>query len=98
MAEPLKNWFDKGVVQSIARELAGGDPRFPVRPFVRACLLGLDDLELTARGWHVAEAMHRYLPQPFAEAARVLRAALGPELERTDTFGMAPFRYLPHVF
>lgn len=28
----------------------------------------------------------------------MLLASLGPELERTDKFGMEPFRYLPHVF
>ena len=64
---------------------------------MRDCLSGLADLELVARGGHIAAAMHRHLPQSFAEAARVLVRSLGPELGTTEAFGMAPFRYLPHV-
>src|SRR4029453_10690801 len=58
---------------------------------------GLDRLELLQRGWHLAEALQAFLPQPFAKAADVLVASLGPELDGTEQFGMALFRYLPHV-
>jgi 3-methyladenine DNA glycosylase AlkC len=60
-------------------------------------MAGLDGLELTARGWHIADVMHDHLPRPFAAAAEVLIASLGPELVGTEAFGLAPFRYLPHV-
>jgi|SRR5690606_31079975 len=98
MAEPLKHSINASVVRSLGRELARAQPTFPERAFVRACLKGLDSLELTARGWHIAEALHRHLPPDFPDAAAVVRAALGPELDRTDAFGMAFFRYLPYVF
>jgi 3-methyladenine DNA glycosylase AlkC len=42
--------------------------------------------------------MHRYLPRPFAAAAAILVDSLGPELTRSDQFGLAPLRYMPHVF
>lgn len=98
MAEPLKHSINASVVRSLGRELARAQPTFPERAFVRTCRKGLDSLELTARGWHIAEALHRHLPPDFPDAAAVVRAALGPELDRTDAFGMALFRYLPYVF
>ncbi len=58
----------------------------------------LAGLELTARAWHVADVMYGHLPRPFTAAADVLIASLGPELARTDEFGMSPLRYMPHVF
>jgi hypothetical protein len=42
--------------------------------------------------------MYRYLPRPFAAAAAVLVDSLGPELSRSDQFGLEPLRYMPHVF
>lgn len=98
MAEPLKNYIDQNVVRRLARDLTRAYATFSERAFVRECSEGLDELELTARGWHIAEALRRHLPDPFEEAAAVLRAALGPELERADAFGMSIFRYLPYVF
>jgi len=98
MAEPLKNYLDRNVVRSLARDLRRAHATFSERAFVRESSEGLDELELTARGWRIADALRRHLPAPFSEAAAIVRAALGPELDRTDAFGMAIFRYLPYVF
>jgi 3-methyladenine DNA glycosylase AlkC len=98
VAAKLKDFFDAGVVRSIARDLYGAQRRLNEAAFIADCLSGLTELELTARGWHVAEAMHRHLPQPFSKAAKVIVGSLGAELTRTDEFGLAPLRYLPHVF
>lgn len=98
MAEPLKNFFNEAVVRGIARDLESAYPPFRTRAFVKAGLNGLSELELTQRAWHLAELMHEHLPRPFSAAAEILAKSLGPELTRSDEFGMAPFRYLPHVF
>lgn len=87
MTEPLKNYLNASVVRDIARDLKRAHSPFAERAFVRECVHGLDTLELTARGWHIAEAVHRHLPGSFPEAAAVVQAALGPELNRTDAFG-----------
>jgi 3-methyladenine DNA glycosylase AlkC len=97
MAEPLKHFFDEQLVRGIADELQRAYPPLRKAPFVAACMNGLNDLELIARGWHIAEVMHDHLPRPFAKAAAILVASLGPEHAGTDSFGMAPFRYLPHI-
>jgi 3-methyladenine DNA glycosylase AlkC len=94
----LKDFFDAGVVRSIAAQLRGAHRRFDETAFIRECLRGLPQLELTERAWHVAEAMRRHLPDDFADAARVIVASLGPELDRTEGFGLAPLFYMPHVF
>ena len=97
MADKLKYFFNRRLIQSIAGELRAAHPAFAQARFVTACLAGLDELELTARAGQVAEMMRRYLPQDFAAASEIIVRSLGPELGRTDDFGFAPFRYLPHV-
>lgn len=59
---------------------------------------GLEALELTARGWHLAHVMHDFLPQPFERAVRVLTSGLTEALPVGAVNGMAPFYYLPHMF
>ncbi|HEU5074229.1 MAG TPA: DNA alkylation repair protein [Polyangiaceae bacterium] len=98
MAEPLKHSLNANVMQTLARDLSRVQPAFSEAVFVRQCLTGLEALELTARGWHIAEVLQRHLPADFPEAAAVVQAALGAELDRTDAFGMSLFRYLPYVF
>ena len=98
MTEKLKHFFSEQVVRSIASDLRRVYPPFLERPFADACMKGLAGLELTARAAHIADVMYGYLPRPFSAAAKILVASLGPELARTDKFGLAPFRYLPHVF
>jgi 3-methyladenine DNA glycosylase AlkC len=96
--EKLKDFFDERIVREIADQLKSAYRPLDERAFVRECLSGLAELELTDRGRHIAAAMRRHLPQSFAEAVLVLVRSLGPELRTTEAFGMAPFRYLPHVF
>jgi 3-methyladenine DNA glycosylase AlkC len=96
VAEPLKNFFDDGVVRRLAQSLraAGGDLNVPA--FVRDGTRGLAALELTGRGWHLAETMQKHLPT-FPAAARILIESLGQPLPVSGVQGMAPFFYLPHV-
>lgn len=97
MAEPLKHFFDARVVRGIAASLHEAYPRLDVRRFVADGTRGLGELELMARGAHLAEVMRRHLPEDFATAADVIERSLGPEQAGTEGAGMAPFRFLPHV-
>ncbi len=98
MAEKLKHFFSEEVVCSIASEMCRVHSSFRKRPFVDACMAGLDDLELTTRAWHIADVMYDHLPRPFPAAAEILVASLGPEIQPTGENGLAPLRYMPHVF
>src|SRR5688572_9443662 len=97
MADALKHFFDRTLITSLGEALAGVHPSLDRRCFVADALRGLADLELLARGAHIAAAMRRHLPDDYPTAARLLVASLGAELRVRDSLGMAPFRYLPHV-
>lgn len=98
MAERLKDFFDARVVRAIAEELRSAEPHFDAEGFVRDGLSGLSALELTGRGWHLAEALRRHLPEPFPEASEILVRSLDRALPPSGASPMEPFRYLPHVF
>jgi 3-methyladenine DNA glycosylase AlkC len=98
MADRLKDFFDEGVVRSIARDLRSAYARLDERAFVAACMKDLAALELTARGGRVADVMREHLPPDFGQASDIIVRSLGPELDRTEGFGLAPLRYMPHVF
>lgn len=108
MAEPLKNNFGPTVPKRIAEALAAVDPSFERDGFVRDCLDGFDELELTGRAHHIADAMAKHLPADRAKALDIVVASLGPELENCDPDDagpsdepdnpMAGFLYLPHGY
>jgi 3-methyladenine DNA glycosylase AlkC len=93
----LKDFFDEPLLRSLADDLHRVHPPLDRKKFVADCLRGLHALELIDRGRHVGEVLRRHLPERFEEAARILVASLGPALPQTEGFGMAPFRYLPHI-
>jgi len=97
MGEPLKAFFGARIVRGIADDIHAVHPGFDRKAFVRDAMAGLEKLELVARGAHVAEALHRHMPEDFKRAADILIASLGPKLATTEGWGMAPFRYLPHT-
>lgn len=96
--EKLKHILDEEIVLTIATDLRRVCPRFDTQGFSTAAVVGLRELELTARARHIAEAMVRYLPRPFSAAAEVLVSSLGPEIPPTGQNGLAPLRYMPHVY
>jgi len=97
MAGTLKSLFDERMVRSIAAGLHRAYPALDVRAFVRDALEGLEALELTARGTHVAAVMHRHLPARYEEAVDVVIGSFGAEHAGSESFGFAPFRFLPHA-
>lgn len=97
MAEPLKNQFGADVPVRIAGMIAAVHPSFPGADFVRDALEGYEPLALLPRGWKIAEALRRHLPDDYEAAIDVLLASLGPKSGKAEGQGMAPFLYLPHV-
>src|SRR5262245_18024856 len=97
MAEPLKNHFGVDVPKRIASMIRAVWPDFNVNAFVADAVRGYEPLELKQRAAHIAQAMHGHLPRDFEKSADILIASLGPRLDGTESFGMAPFLYFPHV-
>jgi 3-methyladenine DNA glycosylase AlkC len=98
MAAALKDIFSEKLVREIASEINSVEAGFDTRRFIENSLKTLDNLTLTGRAWQLADAMWQHLPKPFSRAASVLIASLGPEHASTEEFGLAPLRYMPHVF
>jgi 3-methyladenine DNA glycosylase AlkC len=95
----LKSFFSPDLVRRLAADLARVEPRFATAAFVADACAGLADLELLARGKHIAAALAKHLPRRYEDAIAVLLGSLGPE-HATDELlgvGMAPFFYLPHL-
>jgi 3-methyladenine DNA glycosylase AlkC len=98
MATQLKHFFNRRVVEAIASQLASSIPKFRQADFVRKCMHGMETLELTARGRHIAAAMHEFLPQPFEVAVKALTTEVSTPPNGEGSNGMASFFYLPHMF
>jgi 3-methyladenine DNA glycosylase AlkC len=97
MAEPLKNSFGEPAARRLAAMLRAAHPAFPERAFLKEACAGLEGLELVGRARHLAQALRRALPGDYEQAVEIVLASLGPELDRTEGFGMAVFLYLPFV-
>ena len=98
MAEPLKNHFGENIPYVISEMISSVYPSFPQNSFITESLEDYAYLELMQRAWKIAHALRKYLPGDYSQAINILIASLGPKLETTENFGMAPFLYLPHVF
>jgi 3-methyladenine DNA glycosylase AlkC len=99
VADALKTFFSPELVRRLAADIARAEPRFDRTGFIRTASKGLDDLELLARGKHIADALAEYLPRDYSKAIDILVRSLGAE-HTTDELvgaGMAPFFYLPHT-
>ena len=93
----MKDVFNPTLLSEIAGELQSAHAPFDAVAFVTRSMDGLNDLELTGRAAHIAEALNEYLPKPFSAAAAVIEAAVGPELPATGEIGRAAMRYMPHL-
>ena len=111
MAEPLKNMFGPEMVHRAAETISAVYSGFDVAGFTDAALDGFEDLELTPRCHHIADAMAIFLPRDRERAINILVDSLGPELENCDPADASPsgvpmiddnpmsgFFYTPHGY
>src|SRR6476661_7438695 len=97
MGEPLKNFYGADIPRRIGGMIAEAWPAFDKKAFIAAAIKGYEPLELKQRAHHIAKALHAHLPREFPAAVDILLASLGPALDETESFGMAPFLYFPHL-
>jgi 3-methyladenine DNA glycosylase AlkC len=99
MAQQLKTFFSTALVRRLAADIARVESSFAARAFIEQASTGLEDLELLARGKHIANALAAHLPADYAKAVDVLLRSLGSEHASDELVGagMAPFFYLPHT-
>src|SRR5262245_37689515 len=92
---PLKQMFNRELVELIAEAFAAVVPGFDDRRFRTAATHGLESLGLLERSARIAVALAEHLPPDFDKAGPLLIAAMGPPLSATEGNGLAPFFYMP---
>ncbi|MEI6714709.1 MAG: DNA alkylation repair protein [Verrucomicrobiota bacterium] len=97
MADALKNQFGPEIAKRLAADISRIYPAFTVAAFLHDALTGYESLELIPRARHLANALHKHLPEDYPTAISILLRTLSPVLTETERNGMAPFFYLPHT-
>lgn len=98
LAEPLKNHYGTDIPARIAAMIRAVHPAFPAKRFLASAQAGYEDLNLMARGKHIARALGAHLPQDFAIATDILLESLDtPPAALAAGGGMSSFLYLPHT-
>lgn len=95
MAEPLKNSFNRGMVERVARTLARAHPAFDAKSFVSAATREFDRLELMDRARRVAAALRAHLPSDYPAAVQVILGSLDHDSSPPASGSMDAFRFLP---
>lgn len=97
MASQLKDQFGTSVPRAIAASIRAVFADFPHDAFLADALAGYGPLSLTGRGFHIAAALRRHLPQEYPAAIGILLdSALQPHGRGAG--GMAAFYFMPHLF
>ncbi len=82
--------FNIDRVRYLASQFSGVDSQFDGSGFVRKVMKRLGELELKQRIVWIAETLEQFLPEDYPSAAKLILAALPPELDPTlsdDDFG-----------
>jgi len=100
LAEALKDQYGPEKPKEIASMLSSVYSDFDKSGFITMALDGYDQLSLTERSRHIANAMKEYLPDDYSIAIDIIIKSLGPRLdnvESSDSSGMSSFVYMPHA-
>ena len=98
MASQLKDQFGESAPRAIAAMIRAVHPGFPHDDFLADVRQGYGPLSLTQRGFHIAGAMRKHLPQEYPRAVRILVESASQPHEHQATGGMSSFLYMPHLF
>lgn len=97
MASELRELFGESVPRALAKTILAVHPGFPAQAFLRDALAGYGALSLTGRGFHLAAALRKHLPQDYPQAVEILLASV-PQAHGHRGGAMASFFYMPHLF
>jgi 3-methyladenine DNA glycosylase AlkC len=98
MAAALKDSFPLEIARDLAAAVKRHEPSFPSAIFLEQVGEDWERLELMGRGERIATGLWACARLPYPRLLEILVEELGPELERTEGNGMAPFRHLPLSF
>lgn len=93
---PLKMILDLAAIQQLGENLKTAYAPFNNVSFIKDAMEGIDDLSLTERSKHIAQAMRKHLPEIYSEAITIILKSLTLPLEETEGNGLAVLFYMPH--
>ncbi len=93
---PLSALLDKEAITQLAKNLHSVDSDFKTRKFINDALKGIEPLGIKDRGTHIAQSLHRFLPECYSQSIAIILNSLTPPLEKTEDNGLAPMFYMPH--
>lgn len=91
VAAPLKDRYDRAIVESLANRVAELDPGFPVVPFTDDVLAAFPELELKERVNLVADRLATDLPDHYPDALAIVVAAAEPGLDAWAAWPLCSF-------
>jgi len=98
LASRLKDQFGASAPRAIAAMIRAVHAPFPHDDFLADALAGYAPLSLTGRGFHIAAALRKHLPQEYPRAVRILVDSATQPHDHAASGGMASFLYMPHLF
>jgi len=81
MAEPFKNWINRGIIEGMAGHFDKHYADFDASGFINDAADGLELLELKQRTDRITDTMITYFPDDFEQAGAILLASLGTPLQ-----------------
>ena len=91
----LREVFNTKVVNLIANNINDVYPDFKIDEFVNYILSNIDKLSFGDRSSLITDALSKFLPKDFEQAANILCQSLGPEIEEADLTGYDGFYIMP---
>jgi 3-methyladenine DNA glycosylase AlkC len=98
VASQLKDQFGESVPRAIAAMIRAVHADFAHDDFLADVRRGYAPLSLTQRGFHIAAALRKHLPQEYPRAVRILVESASQPHDHRASGGMAAFLYMPHLF
>jgi len=98
VASQLKDQFGESAPRAIAAMIRAVHAAFPHDDFLADVRKGYGPLSLTQRGFHIAGALRKHLPQEYPRAVRILVESASQPHDHQASGGMAAFLYMPHLF
>jgi 3-methyladenine DNA glycosylase AlkC len=92
----LADLLNHNTITYLARNIQLVYRSFNTKDFITACDKAPENLALMARGQFIANQLHQFLPNHYADAIEILTNTLIDCDETSEEFGLDKFFYLPH--
>lgn len=94
---PFRNVFNEKVIRNLAESISKNYKQFNKLEFQKECLQNIKQLGFLERSHQICDALHKYLPESYPEAIRILTASLGSPLADAGKTDWDSFIIMPQT-